>query len=127
MPTRLAVLLQRRKSAAAELFHRHVKANASAGIKPGLRERGERLGRWESLGIIQRSYINWLTISRERAATVNGQTGILRHQPAKSRLFARYLRCDMANSVTVPIYQSIIPLEIPWAVPGGMTRAPPWP
>jgi len=36
MPTRLDVLLQRRKSAAAELFHRHITASASAGVKPAV-------------------------------------------------------------------------------------------
>jgi uncharacterized protein len=55
------------------------------------------------LGIIQRSYINWLTISRERAATVNGQAVILRHRPAEippvGALFAlRYGKiCDSAH------------------------------
>jgi hypothetical protein len=55
------------------------------------------------LGIIQRSYINWLTISRGRAATVNGQAGILRHRageiPPFGALFAlRYGKiCDSAH------------------------------
>jgi hypothetical protein len=55
------------------------------------------------LGIIQRSYINWLTISRERATTVNGQAGILRHRvaeiPPVGALFAlRYGKiCDSAH------------------------------
>jgi hypothetical protein len=52
MPTRLEVLLQRRKSAAAELFHRHSTANASAGIKPAVMRAENRFGRWESLAAI---------------------------------------------------------------------------
>src|SRR5258708_37583989 len=77
MPTRLEVLLQRRKSAAAELLHRHIKANASAGIKPAAREWGIRLGRWEFSGIIQPSYINSLTISREPAGLSTAKRGFL--------------------------------------------------
>src|SRR5450756_1176751 len=53
MPTRLEVLLHRRKSAAAELFHRHITASASAGINPAVRRAANRLGRWGFVGIIQ--------------------------------------------------------------------------
>jgi len=52
MPTRLEVLLQRRKSAAAELFHRHITASASAGSKPTVMRAGNGLEQWESVGII---------------------------------------------------------------------------
>src|SRR6267142_44692 len=67
MPTRLAVLLQRRKSAAAELFHRHATASASAGQSPYITRAKREAWGWESLAIMRRSYINSLTISRGRA------------------------------------------------------------
>jgi hypothetical protein len=67
MPTRLDVLLQRRKSAAAGLFHRHITASASAGIKPAVTRAENGWGRLEFFGIIQASYIKSLTISREPA------------------------------------------------------------
>jgi hypothetical protein len=41
MPTRLEVLLQRRKSAAAGLVHKHSIANASVGITPAAVTQGE--------------------------------------------------------------------------------------
>src|ERR1700722_13533506 len=53
MPTRLDVLLQRRKSAAAELLHRHTAANASAGSKPAVMRGANRLGGWGFSGVIQ--------------------------------------------------------------------------
>src|SRR5580704_17239262 len=72
MPTRLEVLLQRRKSAAAELFHRDITTSASAGSKPAVMRAENGLRRCEFLGIIQSSYINSLMISREQAGPVNG-------------------------------------------------------
>src|SRR5229473_1972742 len=100
MPTRLEVLLQRRKSAAAELFHRHITANASAGNKPAVMRAEKRLGRWESSGIIQRSYINSLTISRAWAGAVNGRGVVFRPSAAEMLPGNPYLRCDMAKYVT---------------------------
>jgi hypothetical protein len=44
--------LQRRKSAAAGAFHRHITAKASAGIKPAVRRAEKGVGRWDS-AIIQ--------------------------------------------------------------------------
>jgi len=66
MPTRLEVLLQRRKSAAAGLFHRHIAASASTGIKPGIRRADRGLNARESVAIMRPSYIKSLTISRGR-------------------------------------------------------------
>src|SRR5882757_1958375 len=102
MPTRLEVLLQRRKSAAAGLFHRHRNASTSAGIKPAVMRTESGLRRWESFGIIQSSYIKSLAISREPAGTVNGQAGILRQGEAEIPPVSPCLRCDMAKSVTTP-------------------------
>src|ERR1700756_2256018 len=102
MPTRLEVLLQSRKSAAAGPFHRHRKASASAGSKPAVTRAANRLGRLDLLGIIRRSYIKSLTISREPAGAVNGQGGFSGDGPPTSRLSRLCLRCDMAKSVTTP-------------------------
>src|SRR5579872_828230 len=52
MPTRLDVLLQRRKSAAADPFHRQATANDRAGIKAAPRRFAVWGGKSESLGII---------------------------------------------------------------------------
>src|SRR3954470_24867424 len=107
MPTRLAVLLQRRKSAAAGLFHRHMTASASAGSRPAVKRAANRFARWEFFGIIQASYIKSLTISREPAETVNGQAGILRQWAGETRpsavMFAlRYGKiCDSAHLLHV--------------------------
>src|ERR1700738_5076358 len=103
MPTRLEVLLQRRKSAAAGLFHRHRNANASTGIKPAVMRTENGLRRWESFGIIQCSYIKSLMVSRRPPGTANGQAVILRQGAAESRPLSLCLRCDMAKSVTTPI------------------------
>jgi hypothetical protein len=109
MPTRLEVLLQRRKSAAAELFHRHITANASAGNKPAVTRAEKGLGRWESSGIIQRSYINSLTISRGRAGAVNGRVVFFgpstAEMPPGTLLFApRYGKiCDnFPSNINIP-------------------------
>src|ERR1700738_3109440 len=107
MPTRLEVLLQRRKSAAAELFHRHITANASAGNRPAVRRAEKGLGRWESSGIIQRSYINSLTISRGRAGAVNGRVVFSGHRQPKCRPETSCLRRDMAKYVTTSHLTSI--------------------
>jgi hypothetical protein len=78
MPTRLEVLLQSRKSAAAGLLHRHAAANASIGIRPAVMraERGDE--RRESFAVMQRSYIKSLTISRGPAGPVNGRERLSR-------------------------------------------------
>src|ERR1700731_2404216 len=108
MPTRLEVLLQRRKSAAAGLFHRHRKASTSAGSKPAVRRAANRSGRWDLVGIIQRSYIKSLTISREPAGAVNGQGGIFGRWAADMPLVTavfelRYGKiCD--NSHLIPVF-----------------------
>jgi hypothetical protein len=52
MPTRLEVLLQRRKSAAAGLFQRQRTANASAGIEPVGSNAQIRLAWMEFQGVI---------------------------------------------------------------------------
>jgi hypothetical protein len=52
MPTRLEVLLQRRKSATAGLLHRQITATASAGTGPAKMKAEKRLGRSEFFGII---------------------------------------------------------------------------
>jgi hypothetical protein len=57
------------------------------------------LGRWESSGIIPKSYIKSLTISRSAARTVNRQGDRFFHNP-KKLLPTPCLRCDMAKSVT---------------------------
>src|ERR1700712_2654495 len=64
MPTRLDVLLQSRKSAAAELFHRPITANASTGRRPAVRRAGEGDEGRESIPVMRESYIKSLTISR---------------------------------------------------------------
>src|SRR5690349_4268497 len=104
MPTRLEVLLQRRKSAEAGLFHRHRSSIASAGIKPAVERSVDRLGRWEFAGIIQLSYIKSFTISRQVAGTVNGEGGIFGQHPRNLDcrcLFAlRYGKiCDNAQLI----------------------------
>src|SRR3954467_947081 len=78
MPTRLEVLLQSRKSAAAGLLHRDAAANASSGIRPAVMraERGDK--RRESFPVMQRSYIKSLTISRDPAGPVNGRARLSR-------------------------------------------------
>jgi hypothetical protein len=100
MPTRLEVLLQRRKSAAAELFHKHT--TASASVKRAARRAGNRLGQWELVGIIQESYIKSLTISRGRTGTVNRQAASLMQRVAEIPPVSDCLPCDMAKSVTTP-------------------------
>src|SRR4030095_3043225 len=78
MPTRLEVLLQSRKSAAAGLAHRHVAANGNIGIRPAVMraEKGDK--RRESFAVMHRSYIKSLTISREPAGPVNGRARLSR-------------------------------------------------
>src|SRR6266536_63167 len=76
MPTRLDVLLQRRKSAAAGLFHRQITASASAGSRPGIRRTKRGLEGRESVAVMRRSYIKSLTISRGPAGPVNGSTPV---------------------------------------------------
>src|SRR5439155_27238989 len=73
MPTRLEVLLQSRKSAAAGLFHRQAAANARIGIRPAVMRAGWGDKRRESIPVMQRSYIKSLTISRDPAGPVNGR------------------------------------------------------
>src|SRR5258708_1069574 len=102
MPTRLDVLLQRRKSAAAELFHRHGTGNPSAGSRPAVRREENGLGRWEFVEIIQRSYIKSLTISRDAVVPVNGQGGIFRRSAGEIPVVWPCLPRDMAKSVTTP-------------------------
>src|SRR5260221_13791112 len=100
MPTRLEVLLQRRKSAAAGLFHRNITARASAGIQPVVRRAENGLSRWEFCGIISRSYIKSLTISRKPAGAVNGERlAFWANRRPKSRPFLFCLRCDIAKAV----------------------------
>src|SRR5215204_1592200 len=83
MPTRLGVLLQRRKSAAAEPFHRHATASASAGnrLRAARAERG--VERVESIAGMQRSYIKLLKISRGGRGTVSAGTAIFAAMAAK--------------------------------------------
>src|SRR3954466_3474549 len=103
MPTRLEVLLQSRKSAAAGLFHRHAAANASSGIRPGVMraERGDK--RRESFTVMHRSYIKSLTISRDPAGPVNGPARLSRAMGNRdSTCDSPLLRADMAKSVTIP-------------------------
>src|SRR5260221_4410157 len=103
MPTRLEVLLQSRKSAAAELFHSPTNANASTGARPAMirAERGAERG--ESFAVMRRGYIKLLMISRGPAGAVNAREvrfprcGML--DWASSR---PVLRVDMAKSVTIP-------------------------
>jgi hypothetical protein len=57
MPTRLEVLLQSRKSAAAGLLHAHVTANASIGIRPAVMRAEREVKRRESFAVMQGSYI----------------------------------------------------------------------
>src|ERR1051325_6296641 len=101
MPTRLEVLLQSRKSAAAGLLHRHIPASASIGIRPAVMraERGDK--RRESFPVMQRSYIKSLTISRDPAGPVNGRARLSRAMGNRG-FHVRYLllRADMAKSVT---------------------------
>src|ERR1700730_3529668 len=103
MPTRLEVLLQRRKSAAAEPFHRHRIASASAGTKPAVTRAEKGLGRRESSGIIQGSYINSLMISRDRTglSTAKGAFSAMGSRKSGPRMLG--LPRDMAKSVTTPI------------------------
>src|SRR6476620_7267763 len=103
MPTRLAVLLQRRKSAAAEPFHRHATASASAGQSPDIARAKREAWGWESLAIMRRSYINSLTISRGRAGTVNAPGACFpRYGKQDSARYCPVLPADMAKSVTIP-------------------------
>src|SRR5258705_12875905 len=102
MTTRLEVLLQRRKSAAAGPFHRHIAASASNGIKPAARRAENGWGRWESVAIIQRSYIKSLMISRKPAAAVNGQPGVLRQLRAQNPSVKSSLRSHIVKSLTKP-------------------------
>src|SRR5580704_5216786 len=53
MPTRLAVLLQRRKSADADPFHRQASANSRAGDQEAVRRFAVWVRESESLGIIE--------------------------------------------------------------------------
>src|SRR3569623_506324 len=78
MPTRLEVLLQSRKSAAAGLLHRQAAAKASAGIRPAIMRvrRGDK--RRESFPVMQRSYIKSLKISRDPAGPVNSRARLSR-------------------------------------------------
>src|ERR1700738_2291239 len=105
MPTRLEVLLQRRKSAAAGPFHRHRKASASAGSKPAVTRAESGLARWESLGIIPESYIKSLTIRVSKQggpSTVKGILGQLAAEiPPVAALFVlRYGKiCDNAHLI----------------------------
>src|SRR5689334_6553927 len=78
MPTRLEVLLQSRKSAAAGLFHRQAAANASIGIRPAVMRVRKGGKRRESFPVMQRSYIKSLTISRDPAGPVNGRARLSR-------------------------------------------------
>src|SRR5258708_23471379 len=74
MPTRLDVLLQRRKSALAEPLHRHRATTARAGGRRSAKDGGFRNEGWSR--IIARSYIISLKISRNPAVTVNGRADI---------------------------------------------------
>src|SRR5450432_1213126 len=67
MPTRLEVLLQRRKSALAEPVHRPRAMSARAGSGRGPKNRRYRQGGRSR--IISRSYITLLKISRGPAAS----------------------------------------------------------
>src|SRR5438034_1999067 len=103
MPTRLEVLLQSRKSAAAGLLHRQAAANASIGIRPAVMRAGRGEERRESFVVMHRSYIKSLTISRDPAGPVNGR-GTPFPRYGKPGRHVRYplLRADMAKSVTIP-------------------------
>src|SRR3954462_13546366 len=73
MPTRLDVLLQSRKSAAAGLLHRPIAANANTGRRPAVRRAGKGGEGRESVPVMRRSYIKSLTISRGPAVAVNAR------------------------------------------------------
>src|SRR5882724_2407275 len=74
MPTRLDVLLQSRKSAAAELFHSPTTANASTGSRPVTMRAERGAERGESCAVIRRGYIKLLMISRGPAGPVNARS-----------------------------------------------------
>src|ERR1700736_720874 len=73
MPTRLDVLLQRRKSAAAGLFHRQITPSASSGHSPAFRRADRGVELRESREVMRQSYIKSLTISRGPAGAVNAR------------------------------------------------------
>src|SRR5437667_4907584 len=104
MPTRLDVLLQRRKSALAEPLHRHSATTARAAGRRRPKDRGFRNGRWSR--IIARSYIISLKISRNPAVTVNGRGDIQAAFSCKGIQIAAVaspcLRYDMAKLMTSP-------------------------
>src|SRR6185312_2464045 len=103
MPTRLEVLLQSRKSAAAGLLHRQAAPNASIGIRPAVMRAGREDKRRDFFPVMQRSYIKSLKISRDPAGPVNDR-GIPFPRYGKPGLHVRtpLLRSDMAKSVTIP-------------------------
>src|SRR5260370_33363472 len=98
MPTRLEVLLHRRKSAAAELHQRQSAANASGGIRPAAEFAENRWGRLESLDVIcakLSQFIDdfaWGGVHCQPPAQYFSRSG--------SFPLTRCLRCDMAKSVT---------------------------
>src|SRR5882757_11423363 len=103
MPTLLEVLLQRRKSAAAEPFHRHATASASAGQRPVVARVERGMERVDSDAGMRGSYINLLTISRADTGTVNGGTTVFAGTAAElPPLYHAVLRGDVAKSVTIP-------------------------
>src|SRR5258708_8712547 len=102
MPTRLEVLLQRRKSAAAGLLHRHITASAATGTRPAAMRVEKRLGRTEFLKIIFAKLhqliddFAWASGSCQRRKVAFWGTG------GQISPFMLCLRCDMVKSVTTP-------------------------
>src|SRR5215475_6984915 len=104
MPTRLEVLLHRRKSAAAGLFPRQSRASASTNARPA----AEKWRRTELWGIIARSYINSLTISRRQGWPVNGRADFftMRKGPPNILFALRYSKiCDNAPPIGDILWQ----------------------
>src|SRR6266702_760823 len=103
MPTRLDVLLQRRKSAAAELFHSPASANATTGARPAMMRAERGVDGRESFAVMRRGYIKLLTNSRGPAGPANARccvshdVGYGIEPPSRPDL-----RVDMAKSVTIP-------------------------
>src|SRR6266702_8978988 len=103
MPTRLDVLLQRRKSAAAELFHSPASANASTGARPAMMRAERGVDGRESFAVMRRGYIKLLTNSRGPAGPDNALEMRFPRCGMQDRASSRPdLRIDMAKSVTIP-------------------------
>src|SRR6266700_1240531 len=105
MPTRLEVLLQRRKSAAAGLFQRHRTANASAGIEPAGRVAEIRLAWMEFQGVICGRLSQLIDDFARAARAVNRHSGTfftIRKLPGNTLFALRYGKiCDSAHLITI--------------------------